>query len=343
MDAIKGIRKQIDLLDQQIAMLLSCRMHASQLIGIEKKSQKQDIKDARREAEVLKSVTEVPQHPLFQECMGDIYQTIFDVSKKAQHFLKYDTLTLRRIGIIGLGLMGGSLCKALKTKDPSIHIASLIHSSDDYRAACREGWIDRECKSSKELVDAVDLVIIATPISTVISLAQEIKAASKKLLVLDLASVKSQITSAFEAMTDDAFQYISSHPMAGKEIGGFQNSEVLLFVERPWIIVPHKKNEMEALKQVEELVRFVGAKPVYLDAEQHDKKTALISHIPSILSEAFFQFVQEVDSSSTQIAGPGFCSFTRLKSENPLLREEIIRHNTTNIQEYLKQWKEFLP
>ena len=256
-DDLENIRKRIDCLDKQISLLLSDRLRAIECIGKVKQQKRHSITDSNREMQVLDHVLEMAKHPLFQECMSDIYKTIFEVSKKSQHFMEHSILSMRRIGIIGLGLMGGSLCKALKIKDPHIHIASIAYDSEDYESAKQQGLIDKEHKYMQDLVDAVDLIVIATPISSVLPVAKKLRSNAKKLLILDLASVKSTITTAFELLTDETTEYISSHPMAGKEKNGFQNSTALLFVQQPWIIVPHGRNSKEALQKIEELIRFV--------------------------------------------------------------------------------------
>ncbi len=342
MDMLQAIRHHLDVIDTQIAALLRERIKVCKDIGNVKKASLLSIQDPAREKQVIDHVQEIAGHPLFQECMEEIYHAIFGASKKVQHFLSSETLSFRRIGIVGLGLMGGSLCKGLKTKDPSIQISSLIYPSEDYAYAVEQGWIDQEYHTIQELAAASELLILATPISTICGLARQVASCQTSLIVLDLASVKQAITETFEALTNEKVDYVSSHPMAGREIQGCHASQALLFADQPWIMSAHAKNRVESLEKIEELIRFLGAHPVSLQAKDHDRKAALVSHVPGILSEAFFCFVRTVDKEACKIAGPSFASFTRMARDNPELRKEIVENNREIIWEFLTQWKESL-
>ncbi len=219
------------------------------------------------------------------------------------------------IGIIGLGLMGGSIAKALK--DDVVVDADL-----------------------KQIVSKADLIILATPISTIVSIAQEIAALAqnKPLLVLDIASVKEEITARFEQLSNEKVEFISSHPMAGSEKSGYENSSETLFVGAPWVIVPHSKNTQRGLDEVEKLILRLGARPFRRQAKEHDEEAALVSHVPYVLSKAYLDFVRERRPDSLELAGPGFKSFTRLAQDNPVLRAEIERYNKDKMELFLKEW-----
>ncbi len=159
-----------------------------------------------------------------------------------------------------------------------------------------------------------------------------------KLLVIDIASVKQDIVSSFESLTNDHVEYISTHPMSGKEKSGFINSQATLFVNRPWIVVPHKKNSHNALERIQELIRYLGSDPMSLTAATHDQQAALVSHLPALISKAFLDFVHAVDPHSLKMAGPGFDSFTRLAHVNDQRRKEITTYNKEAIQKYFDMW-----
>ncbi len=241
--------------------------------------------------------------------------------------------------------MGGSICKAIKTKDPSIEIGTLMHESEDDSLAQEGGWVDHVYPTMGDLLKNSELIILASPISTVIPLAEKIKLHSanlEKLIVIDIASVKGDIVDAFEKLSCQNVEYLSTHPMAGKENRGFTHSQATLFVNRRWVIVPHKGNSLSGIKRIEEWIHFLGSNPISLDAKVHDHQAALISHIPSMLSKFYFDFVNSVDPESLTISGPGFQSFTRLAHANPEMRKEIAKYNQEAIHEYFEQWVEFL-
>src|SRR5579871_207399 len=154
-----------------------------------------------------------------------------------------------RISIIGLGLMGGSIAKALKKRTPHCQIASLQGDWNDLQLAKQNGVIDTLFKNWEELIAWSDWVILATPMSTLCKLADEIGKRcpkEKKLLVIDIGSVKNAVVPTFERLTKDGIEFLSTHPMAGKETWGFAHSDPDLFNGRPWIICPHVNNQKES-------------------------------------------------------------------------------------------------
>lgn len=345
MDALKKLRDRIDWLDTQIASFLNERMRAADQVGKIKRMDQKEVTDQSREKNVLNNVEMIIQHPTLKANIANIYGQIMQESRIAQQFFRHLSQPFRRIGIIGLGLMGGSICKGIKMKDPSIAIGTLIHASDDLSLADEEGWIDQVYASIGDLIQNSELIILATPISTILGLAEELKsnlASSQKLIVIDLASVKKEIIDTFEKLTVEKIEFIGTHPMAGKELGGFANSQATLFVNRPWVVVPHQANSSSGVESIKELIRYLGSEPICLDAATHDQQAALISHIPMILAKSYFDFVGSTDPESMKIAGPGFQSFTRLAHDNDAMRMEITECNQKMINHFLDIWLESL-
>jgi len=345
MDRLNKLRERIDWLDAQIASLLNERMMAADQVGKIKQTEDQEVRDPSREMNVLNQVQMLVQHPTLKANIANIYQEIMQEARTAQQFFRHLSQPFRTIGIIGLGLMGGSICKALKTKDSSIEIATITHLSEDDSLARQGGWIDKEYSTVADLAQNCELIILATPISKILGLAEEIKRSAQtltKLVVIDIASVKQEIAETFEKLSCDEIDYVPTHPMAGKEKGGFANSQATLFVNRPWIVVPHKNHRSETLDHIQELIQFLGSKPISLEAKVHDQQTALVSHIPSILSKSYLDFINSIDPESLKISGPGFESFTRLAYGNAQMRAEICACNHEAIENYLTQWIEFL-
>jgi prephenate dehydrogenase len=120
------------------------------------------------------------------------------------------------------------------------------------------------------------------------------------------------------------------------------NLGATLFVNRSWIIVPHKENNSSGIESIKELVLFLGSKPICLEAKVHDQQVALISHVPSILSKSYLDFVNSIDPESLIISGPGFQTFTRLAHDNNEMSGEIAKYNQQVIHDYLDRWLEFL-
>lgn len=217
----------------------------------------------------------------------------------------------KKIGIIGMGLMGGSIFKKLKETGTDV--------VSGFEPGC-------------------DAVILAVPLSAVVDCAKELKAQGEAVVVIDIGSVKSGIAKEFEKLTDDNMEFVGTHPMAGKESSGFDHSSADLFAGAPWIVTPHAKNKKATLDKVEKLIRALGAHPLEMDADIHDKRAALISHLPYLISSALLNFVSETDPQALEMAGPGFKSMTRLAKDSAAMHSEIMRLNGSNIKSALEQY-----
>ena len=152
MDSLQKLRDRIDWLDTQIASLLNERMRAADQIGKIKRTLNQDVVDQSREIGVVNHVQALIQHPVLKANIANIYREIFQESRTAQQFFQHLQQPFRSIGIIGLGLMGGSICKGIKTKDSSIKISTLLHESEDDSLAKSEGWVDHVYSTLRELI-----------------------------------------------------------------------------------------------------------------------------------------------------------------------------------------------
>lgn len=239
-----------------------------------------------------------------------------------------------KCSILGLGLMGGSIAKALKEK--GFYLSTLKREEENH------ALIDKEYTSLQEMLKETDIVILATPLSAIFPLAEEIASLSEDLkhplIVIDIGSVKTQIAELFESLNSENIEFVATHPMAGLEKSGYEHSTASLFSEAPWVITPHDKNREGTLAEVEGFIRIFGAHPIRLTPAEHDEQAALISHLPYLISVRLLNFVKKKDPASLKIAGPGFKSMTRLASDNPELRAEIAHYNKERIQRLLKDW-----
>lgn len=344
MENLKILRQHLDQIDSQIVFLLNKRMETADEIAKWKIEHRDPIVDKPREEEVLDKAGKLVNHPVLKDYIVEIFNLIMNCAKISRSLQEHESVPFQRIGLIGLGLMGGSIAKALKLKNKNIELFTL--KSDVYNSldAIESGLLNKEYSTLTDFLENSELIILCTPISTIIPLAKQIASVSvsHKLLIMDIASVKSEITKTFEDLTNVNLEYFSTHPMTGSENSGFKNSLATLFVNAPWIVVPHGKNSQEGLFQIKAFFEFIGAKPIVLDAKTHDIQTALISHIPGQISNDILNFVKQKDPSSLKIAGPGFKSMTRLAHSNPLLRSEIASFNKMNIEKYLKEWLDYV-
>lgn len=237
----------------------------------------------------------------------------------------------KKVGIIGLGLIGGSIAKRLKINGCDVYT---IKSKDTETA---KKWVKKAFLKLDDLLQEIDLLVIATPLSQIIPIAKKIKA-KRPLLVIDVGSVKGQIANEFSKLTKGNLEFLATHPMAGSEKRGFKASEPDLFEGAPWIVTPHRKNKTS----IDAWIRSLGASPVTMSAKEHDEKMALISHLPTLISILLLQFVKTQDPKSIDIAGPGFKSMTRLAIGNPELIKDFFKMNIKNIQVVNHKWLKFI-
>jgi prephenate dehydrogenase len=252
---------------------------------------------------------------------------------------------LSKIGIIGLGLIGGSIAKALKKRTSQIEISSLRGDFADLQQAVEDRAVDSLFDTLEGLIQWSDLIILATPLATLSKLAIEIGnrcPKEKKLLVIDVGSVKKAVIPTFERMTKNKIEFLSTHPMAGKERWGFSHSVPDLFEDHQWIISPHLKNQLSSIKMISKLIEILGGRPVVLSPEKHDAQVALISHLPALISRLLAQFVEAKDPEALKIAGPGYQSMTRLARDNAQLQSEIASLNREEISHQLAEWLAFI-
>jgi prephenate dehydrogenase len=160
--------------------------------------------------------------------------------------------------------------------------------------------------------------------------------------VIDIGSVKGAISKQFESHTDGFLEFVATHPMAGKEKNGFENSDPNLFNGASWIVTPHARNTVEALNKVESLILTLGAQPFRMDPQDHDRKAALISHMPYLVSKALLAFVSAKDPAALMMGGPGFRSMTRLAYDNPEMWRDITQNNKENMARSLEEFAAFL-
>lgn len=300
------LRKEIDLIDDELIKLLEKRFLITSKVGDVKRENIHAVLDTSREQQILEKIKS--KDPIIKDELEAVYKAILTESKKGISLKQHPECPFNRIKIIGVGLIGGSISKNLAG-----HIGE----------------------------DDPDLIIISTPIDSIIPIAKEIKS-NKPLVVIDVGSIKREIVAAFESLNTSNVDFIGTHPLAGKVVSGFENSSPTLFVNASWVITPHSKNKAENISKVSAFIEFLGAAPAIMNAEEHDKKAAYISHLPAILARKYYQFVETENKEALDIAGPGFKSFTRLAHDNPELRAAIEKKNADNIEVLGKKWSELM-
>lgn len=239
-----------------------------------------------------------------------------------------------RIAILGLGLMGGSLALALQGK-----CAALFGVDPDPAAlslAIEKGIVSRASADPTSVLPQAELVILAAPVRTIIEILNELpNLHSGEAVVLDLGSTKTQIVEAMSCLPP-RFDPIGGHPMCGKETFSLANADPRLFEGAPFALTPLPRTSEKARNLAEELVCTIGARPLWLDAETHDRWVAATSHLPHLLSVAL---TLATPHEAAPLIGPGFRSMARLARSSPAMRLDILATNRENILEVLGRFR----
>lgn len=246
---------------------------------------------------------------------------------------------MERIAIIGLGLIGGSIGLALKKAGLSdIEIAGTARSRDTIRRARKIGAIDVEAMTPEEAATGARLVIVASPILTIPAVFDEIAPVlAPGAIVTDVASTSGAVARWAKEKLPEGVHFIGGHPMAGKETQGIDAADADLFQGRTWVISPSVDAPESAVDTIIGLAQQLGAKPVFMDAEEHDSYVAAISHLPLTMASALFSvaFGSAAWPELAQLAAGGFRDSTRLASGSPEMAHDIMKTNRDNVIHWL--------
>ncbi len=248
-------------------------------------------------------------------------------------------------GFIGLGLIGGSIARAIRQNLPDTKIIAYDINSDTLSAA-------KEAMVADEITTAIDehfrdcnYIFLCAPVQKNDANLEAVKAIlSPNCLLTDVGSVKTDIHREIQAAGLEQ-QFIGGHPMAGSERVGFINSKAVLLENAYYILTPTATVPTEKLTAYKELVSKLGAIPLVLSYEQHDYVTAAVSHLPHVIASSLVNLVRDHDSKEgimKMIAAGGFKDITRIASSSAVMWQQICLTNTENISQLLSDYIESL-
>jgi prephenate dehydrogenase len=247
-----------------------------------------------------------------------------------------------RIAIIGLGLIGGSMGLALKRAEPvDTEVVGYDKDVDVGVRALKAGAIQTLARSLEEAVRDSNLLVVATPIISARKVLEDMAPYLKPgAVVTDTLSTKTQVLRWARQSLPAGVSFVGGHPMAGKESSGVQAAEESLFDGRPYCIVPSTDAAAGAVSAVVAVAQSIGAKPFFLDAEEHDAYAAAVSHVPLVASVALFNLARGSAAwpELAMMAGPGFHDLTRLASGDPGLGQDIAVTNRANLLHWLERY-----
>ncbi len=261
------------------------------------------------------------------------------MENREQAEMEQNKKTSNCIGIVGLGLIGGSLGLDLQALGYQVH--GLVHQSKTLERAHARG-LAQVISTDPKILASCDLIILALPIDQLLKPTQSlINSLPQSAVLTDVGSVKVPVLKIWRKLHP---RFVASHPMAGTANSGVESGLQNLFRNKPWIATPEQNTDTEALQTVHRLARELGSHWITADAEMHDQAVALVSHLPVLVSAALLKTVQNESNSSLltlaqEIASSGFTDTTRIGGGNPTLGTAMMKNNTSAILDTLTNYR----
>lgn len=250
-----------------------------------------------------------------------------------------------RLAIVGVGLLGGSLAKAVRAHTLAREIVGIGRDRDRMQAALRDGTLDRATTDLAEGVAGADRVVLAAPVlANEALLARVWEAAAAGTVVTDVGSTKRGIVAAAARLAAGRREvhFVGSHPMAGSERAGYAVARVDLYQGATVVLTPTETTDAAAAKSVSELWSALGARVVVLDPATHDRAVAAISHLPHVAAWALVDAVVAFEPGALQIAARGFKDTTRIAASDPDVWREILVDNREAVSASLRAFRRAL-
>ena len=244
-------------------------------------------------------------------------------------------------GFIGLGLIGGSIARAIRQNLPQSQIIAYDINADTLREASQCGVANTVTTKIDASFSTCDYLFLCAPVQkNDENLSAVKKILSPETLLTDVGSVKSEIHNEIKKAGLEE-QFIGGHPMAGSDRVGFINSKAVLLENAYYILTPTASVPENKVTDYKNLVQQLGAMPLILDPAQHDYVTAAVSHLPHIIAASLVNLVRDKDSADglmKMIAAGGFKDITRIASSSAAVWQQICLTNTENISTLLSSY-----
>lgn len=245
------------------------------------------------------------------------------------------------IGFIGLGLIGGSIAKALKADNKSHIITAFDINKDSLDLAKQEGIVDVTTDSINEQFSECDFIFMCAPVlNNAASLEALKKVLNPNTILTDVGSVKTDIHQRIHSLNLEN-QFIGGHPMAGSERIGYINSNAKILENAYYILTPTSQISQDKIDMYIDLITRMHALPLELTYEEHDFVTGAISHLPHVVAASLVNLVKNSDSKKgtmKTIAAGGFKDITRISSSSPVMWQNICLTNKDNILTLLEKY-----
>lgn len=254
-------------------------------------------------------------------------------------------MAVKTVGILGLGLIGGSLAKALRFRLGARHIFAVDKSPQSIKEAVDDGVIEAGSTEIDARILECDILFICTPVKTSMAFIDKFLHSVKPGCILtDVCSTKGEIIDYINSL-EQAPCFIGGHPMAGSEKTGYAAGSAHLFENAYYMLCPANSATQEAVAFLKEIIAGIGAIPVIMDAKEHDRITGSISHFPHVVASALVNLVQKTDTPDAKmqmLAAGGFKDITRIASSSPEMWENIVMSNKEQVVSILDSFTDLL-
>ncbi|CZE49411.1 prephenate dehydrogenase [Campylobacter geochelonis] len=243
-----------------------------------------------------------------------------------------------KIGIIGLGLIGGSLGLCLRDMKLITSVSGYDISKENEKLALELGLVD-EILSFNQMKEKCDMIFLAIPVEAIISTLQNLKDIDKNTTIVDLGSTKAKILD--ECPAEIRQNLVAAHPMSGTENSGPSAAFKELLKGAVVVICDDEKTDNLHIKRAVELFSYAGMKIVFMDAKRHDHHAALISHLPHAISFAMVNSVlrEENRKNIINLSGGSFSDVSRIAKSSPEMWTDIFKQNKVNLLASISAFK----
>ena len=247
-----------------------------------------------------------------------------------------------QMGIVGLGLIGGSIAAGVKARGLSNTIVAVDNSAAELEGGLQAGFIDAGSATFTEAFLASDLIIVCVPVQSSEAVFSEL--ATSQAVITDVGSVKQPVIKAATSRLNNLTRFVPGHPIAGSEKHGVSAANPDLFEHRKLILTPDEDTDTAAISLVTALWKGLGSDVVTMSAAHHDSVLAQTSHLPHLLAYALVDLLaQQGDSLEIfEYAAGGFRDFSRIAASDPVMWRDIFDSNRAELLPMLDQYMEAL-
>ena len=250
----------------------------------------------------------------------------------------------KKICIVGVGLVGGSLALALKKARVSKTIVGVGHRNSSLEKAIKLGAIDQGFLELAKGIKGSDLVVLATPVGIILKyLEKDFSSLKKGTVITDTGSTKKEIVKKADSFLSPSLYFVGAHPIAGSEMGGVEAATCDLFQKKTVVLTKTGKTKEKALLMIKKLWKSVGAEPKIVSPAEHDRIIAAYSHLPHLTAAVLVKTVKEsLRGQDRALAGSGFKDTTRIAASSAQLWSDIFSTNREEVLSALLNFKKSL-